>query len=80
MMRRVAVAVERFWAVVARYDARLARPGAAVRVDYEALPAPGDVVLVYDGARVRALVFDEVSRPMQPVWIIGVVRMAVDRS
>lgn len=65
----------RFWRVVARYDARLARPGAAVRVDYDAPPAPGDLVLVYDGVRVRALVFDEISRPVQPVWIIGILRL-----
>lgn len=79
--RAAASAAEaRFWAIVAMLDARLARPGAAVRVDYDALPAPGDTVLTWDGERVRPVVFDELSRPMQRVWIIGVVRTVVDRS
>lgn len=66
----------RFWAIVAMLDARLARPGAAIRIDYDAPPAPGDTVLIWDGEHVRAVVFDELTRPMHRVWIIGIARVA----
>ena len=71
--------MEEFWSLVVALDARLAVPGGRrVRVDFDGPPAPGDTVLVYDGDRVRALVFDEVlGRPLDRVWIVGVVRGAL---
>lgn len=69
------VAVDAFWGLVTALDARLWVPGGhRVRVDYDSPPAPGDTVLIYDGASVRVVVMDEVVRPFQPVWILGVVR------
>lgn len=70
-------AVDRFWGLVAGLDARTAAPGGGrARLDYDGPPGPGDVVLVYDGERVRAVVFDEVVRPWGPTWIIAVLRRA----
>jgi hypothetical protein len=68
-------AVERFWDLVLGLDARLAAPGGGRSlVDYDVHPTPGDTVLVYDGAHVRALVFGTVDRAVGSVWIIGVIR------
>lgn len=65
-------ATERFRAVVAALDARLG--GGGVTIDYDALPVPGDTVVVLVEGHVKAMLFDEASRPWGRARVLGVLR------
>lgn len=61
-------------ATLVKYDAKGERTAPHFRrLGYDQPPRPGDRVLIVDQHGPRVIVFDEVFRPIGPVWIVAVI-------